>query len=115
MARLQGELAFGGRRVLIAYLGIAGFLCAYATWVLWFEVGSSRVARALAIFVTEPLATSCVVAILTILAPDSLAARFFGAAVKRASIVAVLLVTFVIAAIAGSVGWALWEYFRARS
>jgi hypothetical protein len=112
--RFHAELAEApapAKWYLIVLLTLAGTGCAFATWML-FDAGTGWIAKATALLLTEPIGVACIVALLTMAAPESLAARFFGGAMRRAAIVArVVIFAFIATLIVDGIAL-IWFYFN---
>src|SRR5688500_5259500 len=111
---LRGELAEGGagRGLIITDLILGGVGSGDAAYMLM-DLGETWIAWGVALFIVEPISLACLLALVALVAPDSLLAQFFRGALRRASVVmALLLFAFVVGTI-GAFVWALWGYVTA--
>ena len=111
--RQQIEQMGRGRWIVICYL-IAATLGGIQAIYYLLDVGETWIARAVALLIVEPITVACLLALITLAAPDSLPAQFFRGALRRASVVVVLLGVSFVAGIAGMLIWSLWGYLSSR-
>jgi len=103
----------GGRWYVIIIATLAGVGCAFVAIALAAEA-ETWIGRGVALFILEPIALACLLAVITIVSPDSVFAHFFAGALRRASIVVGLLLFSFVAGMLGLLGWALWAYLTDR-
>ena len=106
-----GQLSLGARLLLVGYLLVAGVGGEYATFML-LDLGETWFACAIALFIVEPNSLACLVALVTIAAPDSAVAQMLFGALRRASVAAALVLFCFVVGIAGLLAWTLWVFLR---
>lgn len=105
-------LSVRDRLFLLLYLVPAALGTAAAGYCL-LDFGETWIARSVALFIIEPIALACILAVVVLVAPDSGFADVLVGAVRRASYVTIALIFVAFAGIVGLLLWALWQFAAA--